>query len=75
MVTKYQRLSVVVEPSVFSVIRQIAKKEQVSLSNVARYLIREALEIWEDKYWDKIASKREENFDWKKGINHNNAWK
>lgn len=72
--TKYPRLNVVLEPSVYKAILNLAKKEGVSLSLKARDLIRQALEYCEDVYWAKEADKREKTFIRKKAITHKKVW-
>jgi hypothetical protein len=69
-----QRLLVVLDPPVQEILKEIAKKNKVSVSSVGRDLIKEALEIEEDIYWDKVASQREKNFNWKKGLTHKKVW-
>jgi len=69
-----QKILMVLEPNMKDVIKDIAKTNQVSMSSVCRDLIREALEIYEDKYWNNIASERDKNFNWNKAISHNKIW-
>jgi len=75
MSTKNPRLNVVVEPPVYSSIRRLAEKDGVSLSLKARDLIKEALEIYEDKYWLKRLEKREKTFERRSAQTHNQVWK
>jgi predicted DNA-binding protein len=74
MSTKNPRLNVVLEPSLYSAIRFLAKKDGTSLSLKARDLIREALEYCEDLYWMKEADKREKTFDKKRALSHKQTW-
>lgn len=74
MSTKYPRLNVVLEPSVYKAILKLARKEGVSLSLKARDLIRQALEFCEDLYWAKEAEKREKTFSRRKAISHKKVW-
>ena len=69
-----QKTLVVLEPPVREVIEKIARENKVSISGVCRDLIREALEIYEDRYWSEIASFREKNFNWSKGLTHHSVW-
>lgn len=69
-----QRTLVMLEPPVRNLIKSIAKKEGISISSLCRDLIRNALEIFEDSYFDKLASGREKNFNWKHGLSHYDAW-
>jgi hypothetical protein len=71
--TKLPRLNVVLEPGVYKAILRLAKKEGLSMSLIARDLLREALIIHEDAYWAKEAHKREKTFDPKKAVSHDKA--
>ena len=55
MSTKQPRLNVVLEPSIYETLYKLSKKEGVSMSLVARDLLREALTIHEDTFWAKEA--------------------
>lgn len=70
MSTKLPRLNVVMEPYIYKAIRKLSKKEGLSLSLVARDLIREALEIYEDTFWAKEAEAREATFIKSKALTH-----
>ena len=74
MSTKYPRLNVVLEPSVYHAILKLAKRDGVSLSLKARDLIREALEFCEDVYWAKEAKIREKSFSRRKALKHKQVW-
>jgi hypothetical protein len=74
MATKLPRLNVVLEPNIYSAIMKLSKKEGMSLSLVARDLIREALLIYEDAYWIKEAQAREKTFSRKKALTHRQIW-
>ena len=74
MATKYPRLNVVLEPALYSEISQLAQRTGISLSLVARDLLKEALEIHEDIHWQKIAAKREKTFSYKKAFSHQQIW-
>ena len=75
MPTKNPRLNVVLEPPVYLSVRRLAKKDGVSMSMKTRDLIKEALEIYEDRYWMKKAEEREKTFDLSKAKTHNQVWK
>ena len=74
MSTKNPRLNVVLEPEVYSGISKMAHKQGVSLSLMARDLLKEALERYEDSYWQKVAAARDKNFSVKKAISHKDIW-
>ena len=74
MATKNPRLNVVLEPSIYGLVRQLARHDGVSLSLKARDLIREALEAYEDRVWTKVAQKREKTYNRKKALTHKEVW-
>lgn len=74
MATKLPRLNVVMEPYVYRAIAKLSRKEGLSLSLVARDLIREALTIYEDTYWAKEAEKRENTFVKREALSHEDVW-
>ena len=75
MPTKNPRLNVVLEPSLYKSLDKLAHQGGISLSLVARDLIKEGLEIHEDVYWQEIAQQREKTFSYKKSLSHKNVWK
>lgn len=74
MATKNPRLNVVLEHTLMKGVDHLARAQGVSLSTMARDLIKEALETYEDGQWQKIAQKREGTFSHKKGVSHNEVW-
>jgi len=74
MSTKNPRLNVVLEPSLYSAIQHLAKRDGTSLSLKARDLIRDALEYCEDAHWTKVANKRESTFNKKSALSHKEVW-
>ncbi len=75
MVTKNPRLNVVLEPTLYAGISHLAKKEGVSLSLAARDLLKEALELHEDLYWQEATQKRDKTFSRAKALSHEKIWK
>ncbi len=75
MPTINPRLNIVLEPKLYFLIVSMAKKHGVSMSLEARDLIKEALELHEDAYWDKEAEKRMKEFKSKKFLSHRQVWK
>ncbi|MBF0489592.1 MAG: ribbon-helix-helix protein, CopG family [Candidatus Omnitrophica bacterium] len=75
MATKNPRLNVVLEPTLMKGVDHLAKSQGVSLSTMARDLIKEALDTHEDNHWQKIAEKRELTFSQKKSLSHAEVWK
>ncbi len=74
MATKNPRLNVVLEPVLMKDVDHLAKAQGVSLSTMARDLIKEALGTYEDGQWQKIAQKRESNFSHKRSLSHDEVW-
>ncbi len=74
MATKLPRINVVTAPYIYRAIRRLAKKEGLSMSLVARDLLREALLIYEDAYWAKEAQARERTFVREKALTHTQVW-
>ena len=74
MPTKNPRLNVVLEPTLYKTLGKLAHQEGISLSLVARDLIKEALEVHEDMYWQEVAREREKNFSYKKSLSHKEIW-
>jgi hypothetical protein len=73
MPTKNPRLNVVLDEPLFSLLAELAKKEDKSMSVVAKELIQDAIERHEDKFLSELAMKREQKA--KKIIKHDKAWK
>lgn len=74
MATKNPRLNVVLEPALMKGVDHLAKAQGVSLSTMARDLIKEALETYEDGQWQKIAVKRDASFSKKEALTHDEVW-
>ena len=75
MATKNPRLNVVLEPSLMRGVDHLAREQGISLSAMARDLIKEALDTYEDGQWQKITQKRETTFSSKKSLAHDEVWK
>lgn len=74
MATKNPRLNVVLEPPLYRTLKQMACRDEVSLSLKARDLIRLAIEFYEDAYWVKAAEQREKTFSNAKALKHKEVW-
>jgi hypothetical protein len=74
MATKYPRVNLVVEPPLYSVIQNIARLEGVSMSSIARELIKEAISLREDAALACLAEEREKSFISKKSMTHEQTW-
>ena len=74
MPTENPRVNIVVEPPLYGMMRDIAQAQGVSLSALARDLIREALELREDVALAALADEREQTFSRKKSLSHKQVW-
>ncbi len=74
MPTKNARVNVVLEKPLYAAVDEIAKRQGLSKSMVARDLIREAIELREDLVLADFAENREKTFDVKKAIAHEDVW-
>lgn len=74
MPTKNPRLNVVLEPGLYKALSKLANREGISLSLLARDLLKESIELHEDIYWSKVAGKREKTFSYKNALSHEKVW-
>ena len=75
MPTKKPLVNIVVESLLYAVMNDLASREGVSMSTLARDLIREALELREDVALAVWASEREETFSRDTALSHEKLWK
>ncbi|MBA4367875.1 MAG: antitoxin, RHH family protein [Desulfobacterium sp.] len=75
MPTKNPRVNIVVEPLLYNVIHDLATSEGVSMSTIARDLIREAIDLREDVALAVFADKRMKSFDRKVALSNEEVWK
>ncbi len=75
MPTKNPRVNIVVEPLLYSVMHDLATNEGVSMSTLARDLIREAINLREDVALAAFADTRMKSFDRKAALAHEDVWK
>lgn len=74
MATKNPRVNLVMEPPLYSVIQNMAHLEGVSMSALARELIKEAISLREDAALAGFAEEREKSFVRKKSLTHKQTW-
>ncbi|MBP6943172.1 MAG: hypothetical protein KBB55_03980 [Candidatus Buchananbacteria bacterium] len=74
MSTAKSRINVSVSTEVNTLLKKLARRDQVPTATKAERLLELALEIEEDEVWDKIASERD-NGDRTRFIPHNEVWK
>ena len=75
MPAKNPRVNIVVEPPLYSAMQDLATSEGVSMSTVARDLIREAIDLREDVALATLADTRIKTFDKKEALTHEDVWK
>jgi hypothetical protein len=74
MPAKNPRVNIVVEPPLYSVMHDLAASEGVSMSTIARDLIREAIDLREDAALAAFADTRMKIFDRKAALSHESVW-
>ncbi len=74
MPTKNPRVNVVLERPLYEALRRLARRDGASLSLKARDLLRDALEVYEDRVLDRIAEERERTFDPSRALSHSEVW-
>jgi uncharacterized protein YwlG (UPF0340 family) len=74
MPSKNPRINIVVDPPVYEQIEQLAERRGVSLSMVARDLIREALVMEEDVALARLAGEREATLREDTALSHAEVW-
>ena len=68
------RINVVLDTTLYKNVQILAEKDKVSLSTKVRDLLKEALEIQEDIALSAFAEKREESWNDRDEISHNDVW-
>ena len=68
MGAKNPRIHAVLEPPLFAVVKRLAGKHGSSLSQEAHDLIREAVELHEDRGLDELAERRRSSWNAKKAL-------
>ena len=74
MPTINPRVNVVLEEPMYDSIRRLAKRDKVSLSLKVRDLVKEALEMEEDRGLTALATARERTYDASTALTHEQAW-
>jgi hypothetical protein len=74
MPTKNPRVNIVVEPTLYGAMRDLATIQGVSMSTLARDLIREVMELREDAALGALADERMKTFDIKGTLSHEDTW-
>jgi len=74
MPTINPRVNLVIEPKLYDIIHDMAKNEGLSLSSMAKELIREAMELREDAALSAFAQTRDKTFLPHKALSHKQTW-
>jgi hypothetical protein len=74
MPTINPRVNLVIEPKLYDIINDMAKNEGLSLSSMAKELIREAMELREDAALSLFAETREKSFLPHTALSHKQTW-
>jgi len=75
MPAKNPRVNIVVEPPLYHAMQDLAAGQGVSMSTLARDLIREAIELREDVSLAAFADTRMKTFHRKAALSHEDTWK
>jgi predicted DNA-binding protein len=74
MPAKNPRVNIVVEPPLYRALNDLATSEGVSMSTIARDLIREAINLREDVALAAFADTRMKTFERKVALSHEDVW-
>jgi hypothetical protein len=74
MPAKNPRINIVIEPAMYETMHDIAAAQNISLSSLAKDLIKEALVTHEDVVLAALAEERERTFDSKESLSHDQVW-
>ena len=74
MPAKNPRVNIVVEPPLYNALHDLAISGGVSMSTIARDLIREAIDLREDVALADFADTRMKTFDRKEALSHDDVW-
>lgn len=74
MPTKNPRINISVDQPLYVILQAMAEDEGVSMSMLARDLIKESLELREDVALAAFAEKREKSFDPGSALTHEQVW-
>ena len=75
MPTKNPRINIAVDQRLYGIMHGLAEETGISMSMLARDLIREALELREDAMLAAFAEKRERSFNPATALAHKQVWK
>jgi predicted DNA-binding protein len=74
MPAKNPRVNVVLEQPVYNTLHDLAEVQGVSMSMLMRDLVKEALELHEDRALTVFATEREKDFQPSDALSHDETW-
>ncbi|HDD43878.1 MAG TPA: toxin-antitoxin system, antitoxin component [Candidatus Desulfofervidus auxilii] len=74
MATKQLRVNVVFDRSLYTIIKEISQRENISMSAAVRDLVKEALELKEDIALANFAEEREKDLKEEELMSHEEVW-
>jgi len=74
MPTKNPRVNVVLEKPLYTMLHDLADNDGVSMSMLVRDMVREAVELREDRALSDLAEGRESNFNRSDTLTHDEVW-
>jgi hypothetical protein len=74
MPAKNPRINVVLEKPLYNALHDLAEDEGLSMSMLMRDLVKEALELREDRALADLAADREKGFDRGRALSHDEVW-
>jgi len=75
MPTKNPRVNVVMEESLYWTLKELARRDDISVSLKARDLLKEAVADEEDAHWARTAAEREKTYSAGRALSHKKLWK
>jgi len=74
MPTKNPRVNVVLDNDLYSAVHELAHNQGISMSLFMRDLVKEAMELREDRALAAIAEERDQSFDQERVLSHEEVW-
>jgi len=74
MPAKNPRINVLLEKPLYNALHDLADGEGISMSMLMRDLVKEALELREDRALADMAAEREKGFDRGQALSHDEVW-
>lgn len=74
MPTKNPRVNVVLDNDLYRTVHELAQHQGISMSLFMRDLVKEAVEVREDRALTAIAEERDQSFDPERALSHEEVW-